>query len=504
MKTNLFSEFRKDEGGGILAFYLVMFITMMIGGGMAIDFIRHEIKREAMQDALDRGVLAAAGNAKAASATSTAEIAAAEAAAIATVRSYIEVSGFNPDAHGVTVTPTITPFSQRVDADADFSVDTFFLSLTGIDTLAGVAAAGATVSVSKIELSLIVDISGSMGGTKIENLRTAATTFVTDMLDGDRSDFTSISLVPFSGQTSATPEMMTSYNYSRWHNFSSCVDFDGSDYTSTTLSTLTPLAQTQHFAPEWISDADSDWCPRSDISIVPYSNSIVDLSAAIGNLRATGMTAGQVGMKWGITLLDESSQPLVTSLITQNEIDPVFAGRPAAADDDETLKFAIMMTDGDNTPQYNVKSDMYLTYEVILDANKDVGESPNYHAPENVIADNGDDFDDWELSTGQRTAGYWDANPPNSNYVPWSFSHLFVRVNPTTENTRMQDICTAAKDSGIVIFTIGYDVSVGSTAYNQMRSCASSIGHFYPVETTDLSAAFASIQQAIQKLKLVN
>jgi hypothetical protein len=68
----------------------------------------------------------------------------------------------------------------------------------------------------------------------------------------------------------------------------------------------------------------------------------------------------------------------------------------------------------------------------------------------------------------------------------------------------MQNICTAAKDDGIVIFTIGYDVAVGSTPYNQMRSCATTIGHFYNVETTDLSAAFESIQQAIQKLKLVN
>lgn len=504
MNTKLLSDFRKDENGGILAFYVVMFITMMIGGGMAIDFMRHEIEREAIQDALDRGVLAAAANAKASGATSADEITAAETAAVATVRSYIETAGFDPDTHGVTVTPDITPFSQRVDADADFNVDTFFLSLTGIDSLGGAAAAGAAVSVNQIEISLVVDISGSMEGTKMDNLHTAATTFVTDMLSGDKPDYTTISLVPFSGQTSATPEMMTTYNYNSWHNYSNCVDFSASDYTSASLSTTASLSQTQHFAPEWIANQNSDWCPRSDISILPFSNDKTELTNAIADLRATGMTAGQIGMKWGVTLLDESSQPLVTNLIAQNLVDPVFAGRPAAADDEDTLKFVIMMTDGNNTSQYNVKENRYKTYEVILDSSKGIGVSPNYNAPMYVIQANGDDWGDWEEATGQRNADYWNAQDPNNNYVPWSFSHLYQRVSPTQEDTRLQNICTAAKNEGIVIFTIGYDISVNSNAYTQMRSCATTVGHFYNVETTDLSEAFSSIQQAIEKLKLVN
>jgi len=216
------------------------------------------------------------------------------------------------------------------------------------------------------------------------------------------------------------------------------------------------------------------------------------------------MTAGQIGMKWGAALLDASSQPLVSSLISQGLVDPVFSGRPAPSDDPDTLKFAIMMTDGDNTSQYNVLSNMYETYEVILDKNKPIGVSPNYNAPADVIAANGDDFKNWALASGQRTADYWDANPPNSMYVPWNYSHLYERVNPSTEDTRLQNICTAAKNAGITIFTIGYDVAVNSNAYNQMRACASTVGHFYNVETANLSAAFASIQQAIQKLKLVN
>ena len=66
---------------------------------------------------------------------------------------------------------------------------------------------------------------------------------------------------------------------------------------------------------------------------------------------------------------------------------------------------------------------------------------------------------------------------------------------------------SAADDAGIVVFTIGYDISVSTdpnSPYVQMRDCASTPGHFYRVGVDDLDAAFASIAQTIQKLKLTN
>jgi len=517
MKLKFLDDFRKDEQGGILAFYLIMFMVMMIGGGMAVDFVRHEIKREGLQDALDRGVLAAAGSAQASAPSTAAEYAAAEAGAILTVRSYIITSGFDPDEQGLVVNPNITAFSQRVDANANFDVDTYFLRLTGIDTLSGVAAAGAAVSVNQIELSLIVDVSGSMRGDKIINLRAAATQFTNLMLQGDRSLNTSISLVPFSGQVSATTSMMASYNYNRWHAYSNCVDFEASDYTSTALpsgttaseiAALPLLAQTQHFAPEWIWNRDSDWCPRSELQITPFSNSTTDLNAAITALHATGQTAAQIGMKWGVALLDESSQNLVTNLITLNKVDPTFAGRPGPYGDIDVLKFAILMTDGANTDQYNIKDkavdyERYKTFEVIKDALLPIGVFPNYNAPMAVIDDNWDGAETLVEASGQRNADYWDS--VRTPWTPWTTSeYLSVRVGSSEEDARLQSICTAAKNSGIVVFTIGYDVNATSNAATQMRDCASTAGHFYNVETTDLAAAFSSIYQTIQKLKLVN
>jgi len=55
----------------------------------------------------------------------------------------------------------------------------------------------------------------------------------------------------------------------------------------------------------------------------------------------------------------------------------------------------------------------------------------------------------------------------------------------------------------VVVFAIGFDVGVGTPAYNSMRSCASSVSHFYDVDGLDLASAFQQIATTISKLKLV-
>jgi hypothetical protein len=64
-------------------------------------------------------------------------------------------------------------------------------------------------------------------------------------------------------------------------------------------------------------------------------------------------------------------------------------------------------------------------------------------------------------------------------------------------------LCDLAKQNGVIVFTIGFDVSVGSPAYDAMLSCASSASHFYDVDGLELNAAFQQIATTVSKLKLV-
>ena len=57
-------------------------------------------------------------------------------------------------------------------------------------------------------------------------------------------------------------------------------------------------------------------------------------------------------------------------------------------------------------------------------------------------------------------------------------------------------ICEAAKDAGIIVFTIGFEAPRSGQAI--LRECASSDSHFYDVEGLEIADAFASIASAIR------
>ncbi|CAN0603705.1 unnamed protein product, partial [Ectocarpus sp. 12 AP-2014] len=84
---------------------------------------------------------------------------------------------------------------------------------------------------------------------------------------------------------------------------------------------------------------------------------------------------------------------------------------------------------------------------------------------------------------------YWD----NRN-EPYTY------VNASSKDDRLSEVCTAAKTEGIIVFTIGFEVTDHSAGV--MRSCASTPQHFYRVDGLDIDYAFASIKNQINQLKL--
>jgi hypothetical protein len=73
-------------------------------------------------------------------------------------------------------------------------------------------------------------------------------------------------------------------------------------------------------------------------------------------------------------------------------------------------------------------------------------------------------------------------------------------TSPSTKNTRTQQICTAAKNNGVTVFSIAFEAPpVGVTT---LQNCASTINHFFDVNGTDIGAAFQEIAREINKLRL--
>ena len=160
-------NFWSDTQGAITAFTVMSFLTMFMAVGMAVDFIRHEANRAELQDALDRGVLAAAAS-QASTLTELTDI----------VEGYLRATNYISSGYSLNVYNNSTFATRKIQANLSYSTDTMALKLAGISHLTVGASATAYQGVSDIEISLALDISGSMARE-----RTSTSSTTTDLLN---------------------------------------------------------------------------------------------------------------------------------------------------------------------------------------------------------------------------------------------------------------------------------------------------------------------------------
>ena len=159
-------QMKKDEDGSIIIFSLFILIVMVMVAGLAVDFMRAETQRVRLQSTLDRAVLAAASLEQALDSETV-------------VRDYFQRAGLDQYLDKVEVTEGA--FSKTVSASASAHLKPYFLGFAGINSLPAIAGGTAQEGISDIEVSLILDVSGSMGWNsvktghvKIEDLKDAA------------------------------------------------------------------------------------------------------------------------------------------------------------------------------------------------------------------------------------------------------------------------------------------------------------------------------------------
>lgn len=116
-------------------------------------------------------------------------------------------------------------------------------------------------------------------------------------------------------------------------------------------------------------DDDNDTLPVCEAmdnrEILPLSKDRDTLKTYIQNFTARGNTSIDVGMKWGVALLDPSLQTPVDNMIEAGMISDDFAARPHGYNDGETLKVIVLMTDGQNTSQYYIEDQFRRGYSNI-------------------------------------------------------------------------------------------------------------------------------------------
>lgn len=538
-------KFRNEEDGSIIIFSLFMFMLILIVAGLAIDFMRAETLRTRIQSTLDRSVLAAASLTQALNSKDV-------------VIDYFTRADLLEYLNQDSIDVQEGTFAKTVYATANGDVDSYFLRFIGMNKLPAVAAGTAREGYSDIEISLILDVSGSMswnssstGAPKIEALKDAAQEFVYRvMCNPDTTnlfvdpctvepDTVSVNLVQYNHQVLAGETLLQQFNITNEHTSSSCVDFTNASYFDTDIDLNATLQRAGHFDP-WSYWVKGHWywgdygartayqnCYVDPLrEIIPLSNSWQDLYNRIEQLTAAGNTSIEMGMKWGVALLDPAFNPAVSNLnalpsADPQHIDSAFLDRPKAFTDNTIKKFAIVMTDGVNTTSYSLKDQYY------------DGMSEFWVSDEDY--DNNGTIDEEIVSVYRASQnkyrnpanGQWSNSPFGTNPVQLDYPTLWDRFNVSfysndwnnaeahnwiqypinqdneaNKNSNLVHICAAAKDETVQIFTIGFETTTASTAV--LKKCSSSDAHHFDAQGDDIDEVFAAIARSIQKLRLVN
>ncbi|MCP5071791.1 MAG: VWA domain-containing protein [Rhodobacteraceae bacterium] len=346
------SEYQSDERGSILVFVLVVFTVMFLVGGTAVDLARHETLRSTLQYNLDRAVLAAASLKQ----TQEPED---------VVNDYMDKIA-TIEEFSIVVSSDIGLSSRSVSATATADLNTWFLRMAGIDEMPIVATSTASEEIPKLEIALVLDVSGSMSSnSKLSNLKTAAKDFVTTMLGDADDDTVAISVVPFNSSAAPSETIFDALNVTETHTYSTCLDFTDADFANVAIDPTVAQTQQVYTSAEGegntaefgeLGNSRRSCFNDEYFEILPYSDDVTALHTKIDSFEAAGYTAGHQGIKWGLALLDPAFQPVTTALIAAAEVDAGFSSIPVAYDDSETVKVIIMMGDGANTYEYRLGS----------------------------------------------------------------------------------------------------------------------------------------------------
>ncbi|ANP35855.1 hypothetical protein JL2886_00931 [Phaeobacter gallaeciensis] len=524
--------FARDDSGAMAAPTIFFFLAMLAVGGIGIDLMRMERDRTVLQYTLDRAVLAAADLDQ-------------PLAPEVVVQDYLSKAGMEEYYQPPEVSQGLG--YKSVESTINTTFNAHLLKFSGGSDMPMYANSRAEETIGSVEISMVLDISGSMNSNRrLINLKSAAHSFIDQITQNTNTDNLSISIIPYATQVNAGEALLSKYNAgfddlpaSEW-NYSHCVNFVYDQYAKTTLDPAERLERTAHFDPFTYSEnmIARPVCPTRDGSaILPFTNDPTTLHNYIDGLTAWGNTSIDIGMKWGSALLDPTARPVVNALIDDGEIEAQFLNRPTEYNNGDTLKIIILMSDGENTNQYMMNPSRRSTMSDVW-YNAETGRYSVYHSngTKNYYWPHKNDWYDHPYGNGTHTVcDYYYGNPYNcrdeaepGTAVQLKYHELFARAslawnarynyefsssawadwynagtyfhNRVAKDQHTKNICDRTRDKGVMIYTVGFEAPRNGTRV--LEDCASSPAHFFDVDGLEISEAFASIATSIRQLRL--
>ena len=483
-------RFAGDRSGNVAVIFSLLLVSLAVLAGGAVDLNQAMNARTRLSQALDAAALAIGVQ------TSIGQDSATELAGNFLAANY-------PDREIGTVRDiavTLDNENDRVRVRAEAAVNTMFLGLIGIEELTVHWESEVQRARRGLELVMVLDNTGSMGGSKIESLREAGLLLTDILFESSDPDRLSIGLVPFSSTVNVgtgherewwlDPDGLNplhSENFApianRWDLFDAidnrdwagCVEaraiphdiedtlpdpnrpetlflpyfapdesdrgYYANDYMDDQMGGYDERARMRNsdkYAGERASGAGPNWgCSARPIT--PLTNRRATIDGAIEDMIASGTTNIPIGVSWGVRVLSPQA--------------PFSEG--SAFGDDDVIKAMVILTDGDN------------------------------------------------VMTGRSNQNY-------SDYSGYGYSRdgrlgIVSSSSTTLSDTlddRLADACEYARSLDIRVYTITFQVSSNSTR-NLMRDCATTPWLYYDSPSEEaLRSAFEMIAGDLTNLRL--
>ena len=344
------ARLNRDQSGSVAILFGLVFSVMVLFSAAAIDLSRWSNARSTTKSAVDAAVLAGARSLQVDNANTN--------AALATAMHYYKQNTANLSVVDDTITFKTANDNMAMQAVGQSYIVTPFLNVAGISRMPVVTQVDGAISEAvvasggkgqgDVELAMMLDITGSMYGQKLADLKAASTDLI-DIVLLEENGKSRIALVPFSEAINIDKNWAAEVvsNGQQW--------VDVKSTTKTTRYYLDPQCATERTGPEAFTDAapngqnklgkfystDGQCMPKSG-SVIPLSNDKVFLKNAIDDYQASGSTAGHLGTAWAWYMLSPNWAQRVPP-----------ASRPGSYGQEGLRKIAILMTDGEYNQQYD-------------------------------------------------------------------------------------------------------------------------------------------------------
>ena len=503
-RASLLADFARARDGNVAMIFALSLIPICIAAGAGLDMARAMVVKSNMTEALDAAGLAVGA---------TAGLSQDQMNSVA--QNYFNANFRSDSSYGTPAPVTVTQSGQDVVLSTSVNMPTTLMEIAGIHTVPIGVSITVTREFKNLEIALVLDNTGSMAGSKISALKTAASNFVDTMAavagSSPLPNPVKISVVPYT----MTVNVGTAYKSASWMSGVMPTAYGSDIFTNSNTNRFTLLSQ---MGVSW----------QGCVEIRPHPYDVQDTAPSSGATLYVPFFSPDEP--------DDSNQGYVNSYLSDYSGDKNLTWKVKQGD---PLKYTKSPKSGTNGIGYQFGPNAGCSLQPLIRLTTDFSSvkqtingmvaggdtiihagfawgwntlSPNAPFADGAPYNDGKTMKIMILMTDGENHNVDTSSPDDSVYGGAGYiwqgrlgitSGSLDQRRVALDNLLIQ-ACTNAKAEGVIIYSIMFDVANDAQdAPAMMQQCATSAQSYYLVQNVgDLTGTFQQIANSIQNLHI--